>query len=217
MKKNVTLFQKTDMFDSDYYSHVKYFENTLLHKHDYIEFFYVISGSCTHYFNEKKFSISIGDAFLLMPNDIHTFLPKEQNINFAHRDILFSFELFQQMCASISPDFYQELCSNKYPLSFHLSPEQISQFESYINAITLEKDEASKNKLKRMLIFAILNIVTQHSIQSSNTPDWLLQLISNFNDPLRFTFPLSRILDEFGYHRVYMCREFKKHTGFTMT
>jgi AraC family cel operon transcriptional repressor len=217
MKTTVTLFKKADMFDSDYWSHVKYFEDTLLHKHGYIEFFYVVSETCIHYYNGKKLPLSIGDAFLLMPNDIHTFLKKDNNSNFAHRDILFSLDLFQSACQSIDPNLYQELYANKYPLSFHLSSEQISYFESYIGAITLEKDETTQNKLKRLLIAYILNIVTVNSIQRSNAPDWLLKLISNLNDPLRFTFSLSKILDEYGYHRVYMCREFKKHTGFTMT
>ena len=69
-----------------------------MHRHDFIEFFYVMSGSCSHILNGIENVITAGDAFLIMPNDEHIFLNPSTNTDFMHRDILFSLDYFSQVC-----------------------------------------------------------------------------------------------------------------------
>ena len=62
-------------------------EDVPLHRHSYIEFFYVFDGTGTQYLNDERKLLHRGDAYLLTPSDVHRF-DKTQNGVFLRRDIL---------------------------------------------------------------------------------------------------------------------------------
>lgn len=213
----ITEFKKSDTFQGDYFTHIKSFEYTLLHKHDFIEFFFVSSGNCNHIFNGKTTTLSTGDAFLLVPGDIHTFIYTENETTFTHRDIVFSFSFFKEVCDSLSPTFYDVILTKNYPLSLRITSEQIMQIESYIIPITLETDPAVQKMLQKSLASYILNMIVQNSFKHSATPSWLIKLLSFLSEPACFTIPLSDLVGRFNYAPSYMCRKFKEYTGKTMS
>jgi AraC-like DNA-binding protein/mannose-6-phosphate isomerase-like protein (cupin superfamily) len=47
--------------------------NSGLHKHHYFEMIYVLDGTGIHNINNNRFNFSVGDVFLLTPDDAHTF------------------------------------------------------------------------------------------------------------------------------------------------
>ena len=69
------------------------YENVWLHRHQFIEFFYVFEGSCSHILNGQRSQIRTGDAFFMTPNDVHRFT-QASNDFFLHRDILISLDFF---------------------------------------------------------------------------------------------------------------------------
>ena len=49
------------------------------HTHDFIEFTYVLQGTCEHNFNGTISTIKPGEAFLLVPTDNHQYLKNYSN------------------------------------------------------------------------------------------------------------------------------------------
>ncbi|HEY5585080.1 MAG TPA: AraC family transcriptional regulator [Ruminiclostridium sp.] len=54
---------------------------SIVHKHDFIEIAYVISGSGVHIVGEKQYEVSRGDLFIINLDVPHCFFPKEGNNN----------------------------------------------------------------------------------------------------------------------------------------
>lgn len=211
------LFKQTQIFTGNYFSHIKHFEPTMLHKHDFFEFFYISAGTCTHLINGKHISLSAGDAMLLTPNDAHTFLESSPNSKLTHRDILFSCEHFQTMCNSLAPDLYSKILEKKFVLSFRLSNEQIMSIEDQILTITVSQSKDVSSILINALTSYILNCILNATYHSQNIPNWVVSLISYFNDPLYFSFPLVELTGRFQLDHSYMCRKFKQYTATTMS
>ena len=72
-------FEKDSLYwgNSEVYSHVIGFEEAPYHSHDFIEFFYVKSGTCTHEINSQTENLVLGDFYLLVPSDMHKFVNSE--------------------------------------------------------------------------------------------------------------------------------------------
>ena len=95
-------------------------ENVPLHKHSYIEFFYVYDGSGTHYLNGKTSTLNRGDGYLLMPSDVHGF-DKTVNGVFLRRDIIIETSFFKEVCDFFDSSLFEKLLDGKTPEKFTLS------------------------------------------------------------------------------------------------
>lgn len=210
------LFEKQDTFQGDYFSQVKHFEPTLLHRHDFFEFFYVSAGKCVHLYNGKKILLSPGDAVFLTPRDEHTFM-KNNDVPLTRRDILFSLDYFKGVCDLVSPLLYSQIMEKKTALSFHLTNEQMATFENQTLAITLAADKEIAAMMTKSLACHILNNVIFSTYHTNTTPNWILTLISYFTDPAYFQFSLMALTDRFHLSKSYMSRKFKDYTNMTMT
>lgn len=213
----VTTLKQTQTFTGNYFSHIKHFEPTKIHKHDFFEFFYVSAGICTHYYNGKYITLSAGDAVLLTPNDIHTFLNTPSNNKFTHRDILFSCKHFQTLCNALSPNLYQKIIEQKVVTSLRLTNEQIMNIENQTMAITLQQNKDISSMLVNSLTSYILACLLNTTYHNKNTPTWIISLISYFSDPTYFQFPLTELTSKFKLDLSYMCRKFKQYTNTTMS
>ena len=96
------------------FSHKLGYEWIEEHNHSFIEFFYLHSGSTSHYYNGKITKLQKGNACLLLPNDIHTFLKTDDN--FIHRDITLRTEYFINICKQYRRDLYEDLINKKAPV-----------------------------------------------------------------------------------------------------
>lgn len=199
------------------FTHIIEYENVFMHRHEYIEFFYVFEGTCTHILNNQNSQIHIGNAFLLTPNDCHRFLQTEKS-DFLHRDILIDLNFFKEICDFFSPTFHDELMQGKYHLQFNLSIEQMSRIENFIPYLNLDVAKETYQLSTRALTTFILNLVIEHSFQKThNYPTWLTRLLSMLNSHENLSVDLSQIIAHFSYSKEYMRRSFKKYLGTTMT
>ena len=211
------VFHKDNIFSGNYFAQLINYELVCMHRHDFIEFFYVMSGSCSHILNGTENAITAGDAFLIMPNDEHIFLNPSTNTDFMHRDILFSLDYFSQVCDNISPQLYSLLNKKDIQTSFHISSENISHIELYVSNISVANDDGLKEMLKKSLLSYILNLININSMKLINTPSWIRSLTANLCNPISFSKTLSEITSTSKYDKSYLCREFKKHIGATMS
>lgn len=210
------LFKSTMFFNETkkIHSHIIPFESVKYHNHDFIEFFYVLSGSCNHNLNGKTSEISIGNAFLLLPNDFHQFTQHKDCKNFLHRDILITSDYFREYCNLYSSTLYDDLLCGNLSKSFQLSTEQIRKIEQLVSFVLVNHDPLAT----KTLLFYIINNVLFSYFKSTNTPStWITHLISQLNAPESLIVPLSDFIKNLPYSHEYICREFKKTLGMTMT
>ena len=199
------------------FSQIIEYETVRLHRHEFIEFFYVFEGSCCHVLNGQQSKIRIGDAFFMTPKDAHQFLSAD-NEKFLHRDILIDLDYFKEFCAFYHPDFYEDLLNGHYHLQFSLCIEQMTRIENFVPLLDAAPDDKNYDITMKALTSFIINLILEHNLQKShNYPTWLTRLLSMLNAHENLTVELSQIISHFAYSKDYLRRSFKKHIGMTMT
>ena len=202
------------------FSQIIEYETIWLHRHEFIEFFYVFEGSCSHILNDERSLIRTGDAFFMTPKDVHRFIQSgnEKFERFLHRDILISLDYFEEACAFYSPTLFQELHDGKYQLQFSLSIEQMTRIENFVPMLDPSPDNKNYDITAKALTSFIINLILEQNLQEShNYPTWLTRLLSMLNAPDNLTVDLSQIISHFAYSKEYLRRSFKKYIGMTMT
>lgn len=187
------------------------------HTHQYIEIFYIISGSCQHYLNGKISTLKIGDLYFLKPGDIHNFLPSETE--YIHRDIMISMSFWNNICSFLNFDLFNN--SHQLEQKSHLSLENIQ----YVEQLLMTYPHANQNlpvdsPLLRVVLIELLKpyiLNTTTALSSSTPPPWLIQLIARLTLPENLFSNRDNILKDFFFSKEHICRTFKKHMGMTIT
>ena len=220
-EKNILLFDfelngPTTAKNSSVFASLTTSESSPLHRHSYIEFFYVLEGSGNHNLNGEEQTLTRGDAYLLHPNDIHAFPPSSKSL-FRHTDIGIRTNYFKELCNCLSPGLFDEFC-NGNSLYFKLSSEQIAKLEHYIPHLSLcPTDEKNLLSAKAVTLTITLLLLENRLVEKSDIPSWILQLLTILNSHENFKTDISILTSGFSYNADYMRRQFKKHMGMTMT
>ena len=193
-------------------------EDSKIHRHDYIEFFYVTEGFGTHILNKKSYRVETGDACLLNPSDVHGFT-YDRKEGFSHYDILMDKEYFKNACSFFYDGLYDDFMSGKFSCVFKLSFEQIATLNKFAPYMFLPPDNIGYIMASKSLTTSIINFLIESYLQKNkdNFPQWLMTLLSKLNSSENFTVPLPELTKEFAYNVDYMRRIFKKNLGVTMT
>lgn len=192
-------------------------ENVPMHSHSYIEFFYVFGGGGTHYINGQTQYIQHGDAFLLLPSDVHGFEQTKNGV-FLRRDILIESDYFKTVCDFFAPKMYQNILNGNYPLRLVLSGEQIGCIETYVPGLFTNPSMESYSLSAKALTTYLINVMLENDMKnSSDFPHWLNNLITRLSTCDNFQTDLSELTADFFYNPDYMRRLFKKLVGMTMT
>lgn len=188
------------------------------HSHEFIEIFYVLSGSCHHFVDGKVVKLHIGNAHILFPGDIHNHIKEGMSPDFMYRDILILPSYFKTLCQSYYEDLYEEFLQNKIQKNILFTNTELFLFENlfvkYSNTTDTKKDNIT-NLLLHNFITAFIN---QTVLKNSNQyPNWLLTLISELDRPINFTTSPHDLIASFHYSKPYICNTFKKYVGTTIT
>lgn len=196
---------------------IKYMD-TKYHSHEFIEFFYVIDGEATHLLNNKKNKINHGNAFLLLPSDVHSFI--DGDASFIHRDIDFKIDFFKEICNRYSPALFDDILLKKYPLCFTLNSSIETKLEKLLETyeMNINNDTAL---LEKQIGFEIIGSIIFSDIYNmdKNNNNMIARLVKVLSSPSFFKYSINEILEmeNFGYCREHVCRLFKKKTGSTMS
>ena len=142
---------------------------TSYHRHEFVEFVYVVSGNCMHLYNGEKEKVKIGDAYLFRPKkDVHGFI-SESSDPITHRDLIFGVDFFQKLCSALSPNLYQDFLDGEYALKMTLSNEHIFQLE---NLAELRLKTENSDMYERALGFYVINLmISNKSHNAENAAD----------------------------------------------
>lgn len=195
---------------------IKYMD-TKYHYHDFFEFFYVVSGEAIHNLNGKRTKIEQGQAFLLLPEDHHSF--EYGNKEFLHRDLLIKKNLFKSICDQYSPTLFDEILSRKYSLSFIPNNSNLISLEKLSENLEMALTKSNKLLEKQICYEIIGTIIFSGTNNIDQNNEKVARLVKVLSSPDFFKYDINDILqmENVGYCREYICRLFKKITGTTMT
>lgn len=120
-----------------------------LHKHDFHELVIVKQGSGQHCFNDVKLNISVGDVFLILPGQTHSYLRNNSlkliNVLFNLSELKLPLKEFMSLRGyhilfQLEP-FYRNQC--KTLTGLRLNPKELKDVERQITTIN---DEASAKR-----------------------------------------------------------------------
>ena len=187
-----------------------------MHSHTFIEFFYVINGKCNHDLNGKTSPINSGDAFLLTPNDRHTFI--NLGAPFIHRDIMFKLDYFRSVCAIYSSSLFDNFINGKIKNNIMLTSKQINEIEILAQSIGNNNEEMLQLLTCNICTYIInLFLGNNLNLNMSGRPEWLEQLLSLLSTPENFKTDQNVLVSVFPYSHEHICRTFKTLVGKTIT
>lgn len=213
-----TLLEGKKLFfepNTNIYTQLIKFQDNPCHRHDFIEFAYVISGNATHVLNGQETRLQTRSAILLVYKDEHAYI--NPNEKFMHRDILIDDGFFKKICNFYSHTLYEEIINKKLNLSFSIGTEELTKLESLSSQFELRNDK-NKMIIQKQICTEIIGLILLNNSGHENRKNWVSRLIIFLSSPEYVGESLNDILDKnFPYSREYMCRVFKEMTGMTMT
>ena len=216
-----SIIREEEIFsDSSYYCWLTTANDNQYHRHEFIEIYYVLSGSAEQIINGEKEVINRGGLYLLRPNDFHCYQHLSTD-EFIHRDICVKLSEFKMVCDFLNKDFYSTIMNAPKALSTTIKIESIEHFENMLN-IGGDSFFSNPNTLSYRAVLAelILILVKLNNIikPMHAVPNWINELIEYMNTPYVLnSMTISDILNTIPYSRPYICSTFKKHTGQTLS
>ncbi len=207
----------------------------VMHKHDFIEIVYVISGSARHFMGDINYEIRKGDLIIVNYGVPHAFIPlKDSGEPFSTYDLLFTTELFEittmegsDFSALASSYLFYSLFSDDESLNNSLnlirsgSKEFYDIFSKIYDEYT-ERKSGFMNMIRAYLIMLITKIFREIDRKTKSTTtkeqkDVVNKAIEymkqNFNTPIN----LDNLVADIFLSKDYFRQLFKNTTGMSVT
>ena len=188
------------------------------HTHNHWELFVILEGSVIHSLNGKNFTCERGDAWLIRPNDRHSFIrssDKEyQQINF-----LIKSDFLKRYFAVYGENLYDESENGFELLKFKLPEPQLQNlFFKMLALQTVNDTNIPAHVFYTKLVFSSLmqTFFEQRFAEPDSLPIWLKNLLHELNKPGAYLLSAQEItrMTPFSYSRLTYL--FKKYTGKTL-
>ena len=186
------------------------------HCHDYFEIFYIACGKITHICNGIEEQLEEGDAFLLKPDDVHSFLRNKDTVCI-HRDIGIGKCLMKSILEFANDG---QNYNYQFPIKTHLNVNTISHYEQLFNLLNtnITQDEKLYKPKLKTIISAIVGEFFNNSTDNSNTLSPVIRrIIDHLSLQTNLRAGIPHLVKSLNYSRQYLCRLFKKHTNQTLS
>lgn len=209
-------------------------EDTQLHKHDFIEIVYFLSGSGTHFINGEEYEISSGSLCLINTNVEHYYhIKNEKNGCVAVKNCIFYPKLLGEHYNSDNfiKELYRDLYANSYSPTMDIPSPYLciskDRDKDYLSLLNIIEHELAQKKVAYMEIVTLslraflLKLFREYS--QNNTPilfprknieileEALLYIKTHYNE----TLSLSDVANRFYFSATYFNNLFKIYTGST--
>ncbi|MBR0189994.1 MAG: helix-turn-helix transcriptional regulator [Clostridia bacterium] len=205
--------------NGEYYTALSAADNNQYHCHEFIEIVYVVAGNAIHELNEKKQTVTVGDAFILKPTDFHRFIPSENSSSFLHRDICVKTDEFKKICDFIYLSADNDFLNANIHHQCKLSTDTVVFFENYFKSFSLDINSNCLNRICKTVISMLLIEISNNNPQTSSAPipDWIRQIVDYAKSPYFYQYPISRLTENIPFSKQHICNMFKKHIGMSIT
>lgn len=187
---------------------------TLLHNHCFYELFIVLEGSLSHTCNNKTEHLQRGSLRFIHPSDTHK-QKSEKSMQATTVNLSFT-EDFLHECQYFSENASTLLSDASSAFLFTLNNEELN-YINFLNNKILCSGKKTELMLIKQLLLLCFNKLPPHnkSLDKTDYPIWLSNLINDLQKPKNFTLPLHTLTQKTHYSNTTLAIEFKKHTGTT--
>lgn len=187
------------------------------HSHDHWEILLVIDGSLTHTINDKSFTLRMGDACLVRPSDVHSFIfdsAKEvKTLTFSIKSdyMKSSLDLYDK-------DLYDNCINSSTTLTEKFSTEFITSIVPTILAIQANVLDAETRLFQTKIIVnrMISKFVFSDYGYKNREPNWFNSFLTSLNSPHVEFENVKELSKKTPYSYSRLSRIFKAHTGCTI-
>ncbi len=190
----------------------------MLHNHDYYEIFIFHEGNSNHIVEGATYELRSGDVILLRPDEMHRVWHKNE-------------ARYGRTVIGIKPSFYERMgiadCLEVF--KNHKSGEK-NKIEGDIFASSgisecLERIRKYSNDYKKLYTpivdhcfceFLYLINSVSHLLKSADETNKISHVIAYINEHYREDIRLEKLSELFFLSKEYLCRVFKKSTGYTV-
>ena len=190
--------------------------NPYAHTTDFWKITYAIDGKSEQITDGVKRTLTQSTVLIVKPGAVH------QNLNYSgafykHRDVYVADGKMQEICSHFPRETYDKLCE-KTPF-FKISPIVFNYFETMLNSFPVNSE--TKNDYLDGIHFTIVANVISLFLESFssgyNKPEWIINLASRTNDAEYLQNSVAHLISDIPYSHGYICREFKKYYGITLS
>ncbi|EOH75974.1 AraC family transcriptional regulator [Enterococcus malodoratus] len=198
------------------------------HTHEFVEFNYMISGSCTQYVNEKKVVLQEGEIILLDKDIVQRIDPLSEDdllVNILLKDESITTDIIINMVKStgLVNEFLMN-ASNKTGkhdafIHFHCGgKDEVQKIIQNLISEYLQKRRyymRAANLLLSLLLIELTRMIEEESLDNYQKKDEEIICILKYIDIHFRQLSLKDLAKEFGYNSNYIGNKLKKETGRT--
>lgn len=198
------------------------------HTHEFVEFNYMLSGSCTQYVNDKKVVLNEGEIILLDKDIIQRIDPLSQNdllINILLKDESITTDIVINMVKStgLVNEFLMNASNKagKHDAFIHFHCGENHEIQEIIQHLILEYFQKRRyymraaNLLLSLLLIELTRAIEEESLDNYQKNDEEIINILKYIDINFRQLSLRDLAKEFGYNANYIGNKLKKETGRT--
>ncbi len=197
------------------------------HKHDYVEFFYVLSGSVTHKVEGKKLVVKSGELLFMNQHTVHEILPcGEDDIAINLIIMPAFFEQVREMVGkeNILAEFMVNILQQEgsiaqylyFPVADDLCIQNLAENIVYAILCKQHNEERILGISMGLLFLHLLNAAEQAQISGENTDaNMLILAVEKYISDEYRGGTLGELARRTGYSAPALSRLIKKHTGMT--
>ena len=236
MPDNIVTLKKDYFFKQDNNVHIHISNECrkyvgVLHRHEFIEIVYIISGRAKHIIGDNEYSVKKGDVSVINANEAHAFIADTDcNEEFLAYDLMFTPEFLDSSCLS-SDDF--SLLANSF-LFYSIFPDEIG-FKQRFNLIQGNNREigsifekiyneykSSKTGYVNLIRLYIAEIIIMllrkiESSEKNTLTDSQKHIVGAVIDYVENNYSMKIKIDEIAskmfFSKNYLSKIFKKETG----
>ncbi|MGG5315301.1 AraC family transcriptional regulator [Enterococcus sp. AZ072] len=196
------------------------------HTHEFVEFNYMLSGSCVQYVNDKRIELKEGEILLMdkeIVQRIDALEEKDILINILLKDDSITTEIVVNMVKSngLVNEFLMN-ASNDYSshdafIHFHCGDNK--EVQSIVHRMMLEYFSKKNyfmramNLLLSLVMIELTRVIEEDSLEQSNERDEEILDILRYIEAHYTHLTLTRLSKHFGYNSNYISNKLKKETG----
>lgn len=198
------------------------------HTHEFVEFNYMLSGSCVQYVNDKRVELNEGEIILLDKEIVQRIEPLTQKdllINILLKDESITTDIVINMVKStgLVNEFLMNASNKagKHDAFIHFHCGKNQEVQEIIQRLILEYYQKRKyymraaNLLLSLLLIELTRVIEEESLDNYQEKDEEIINILKFVDSHFRQLSLNDLAKKFGYNSNYMGNKIKKETGRT--
>lgn len=183
---------------------------TIMHMHDYYEFFFVIKGQFYEICNGKELLIKRKQLHILRPCDSHQLKSGQTDEPNILRNIAIRSSVFEEVVSKIG------FCSQQLGGYYKLDENTLEYFLNKSNLLHGPyPDGAMFDFIVQSLLEDVLITVAMHQKQTFLVPKWLESAYQAMELEENFSVGLTRLMDIAGKTPEHVTRAFKKYYNTT--